>query len=573
MVELSWFGILQVLGALALFIYGMKVMSEGVQRIASIQLRDALNRVTQNKISTFLTGFFTTAALQSSSATTVMTVSFVNAGILSLTAAAGIIIGANVGSAVTIWIVTILGFEFNLFTFCLPLIALAAPFIFIKHGKYRHWAETFIGFSIILIAIQFLTSVVPDIQKQQDVISSISRLGNHGFWSIILFLTIGFIFSALIQSSVASMALTISLCLNGWLPFDIAAFTILGANIGTTLSTEIVSWVGNNEAKKAARIHVAFNVLMAIFFLPFLPLLLDAIAWITVYIFKSGNPFLDRWAMPTGLAIFYTLFHLIGAAIFLPLLSWLIRVAGSTVKPKQADKEETRFIDLGSNTAELSLPIALQEIIQQCQRIKMLNALLNKVIHLSSTSEFQEYMHQAQDSLKSIHQNQKATGRYLIGLVEDKSSLVTSKQIKALLNINLLIEHVAIHYDQILFLIQEKRRQRIWYGPTQRSVLLHRINDAMVMLKRIIYQLETTRFSRHAWKGLGLDAREHTADDQDYENQLIQELEEGEMKIASVLNYYKMAQHLEGINKALWSIIHELSDDIPDILQKDLHIR
>ena len=135
MADLGWLGILEVIGALALFIYGMKVMSEGVQRLASLQLRDALQRVTQNKVSSFLTGFFTTAALQSSSATTVITVSFVNAGIISLTAAAGIIIGANVGSTVTIWMVTILGFGYDLFTLSLPMIALAMPFLFIKNGK------------------------------------------------------------------------------------------------------------------------------------------------------------------------------------------------------------------------------------------------------------------------------------------------------------------------------------------------------------------------------------------------------------------------------------------------------
>ena len=178
MVESGWLGILQIIGALALFIYGIKVMSEGVQRIASLPLREALGKVTQSKFSTFLTGFFTTAALQSSSATTLLTVSFVNAGIISLTAAAGIIIGANVGSTVTIWVVTIFGFEYNLFALCLPMIAMAMPFVFIQNGKNRHWAETVIGFAIVLIALQFLKSVVPDLQRHQEVISFISKDGN-----------------------------------------------------------------------------------------------------------------------------------------------------------------------------------------------------------------------------------------------------------------------------------------------------------------------------------------------------------------------------------------------------------
>lgn len=561
MVELAWFGILQTIGALALFIYGMKVMSEGVQRIASIQLRDALQKVTQNKLSSFLTGFFTTAALQSSSATTVMTVSFVNAGIISLTASAGIIIGANVGSSITIWMVTILGFEFNLFTLCLPLIAVAMPFIFIKNGKYRHWAETLIGFSILLIALQFLKSVVPDIQKQQDVISFISGLGNHGLLSIFLFLTIGIVFTALIQSSSASMALTLTLCLNGWLPFDVAVVMVLGENIGTTISTEIASWVGNTASRKAARLHVLFNALGVVLFLPFIPFILSFISWVMVFVIKTGNPVVDKWAMPTGLAIFYTFFNVVCAILFLTFLPWFMRFAFGTVKVKSRDTEKLNFIDTGSNTADLSLPIALQEIIQQCQRIKNLNAILNRIINFSTEAEFQDQMNTANDFLSKLLANEKATNQYLISMVEDRSSLITSQQIKNLLNINLLIDHIRASYENVFLLVQEKRKQRIWYGPTQRSILLHRINDATVMLKRCIQLLQTGSFNKNNWKGLTLDLRERKQDYLDYEKELMEELERGEMKVTSVVTYYRMAQYLDSINDDLKNILTELSDE------------
>lgn len=561
MADFGWLGILEVIGALALFIYGMKVMSEGVQRLASLQLREALQRVTQNKVSTFLTGFFTTAALQSSSATTVITVSFVNAGIISLSAAAGIIIGANVGSTVTIWMVTILGFGYDLFTLSLPMIALAMPFLFIKNGKNRHWAETVIGFSILLIALQFLRNVVPDIQKQQDLIYYISRLGNHGFLSIVLFLTIGFGFTALIQSSSASMALTLTLVLNGWLPFNVAAVMVLGGAIGTTVSTEIASWVGNTESKKAARLHVLFNFLGVIVFLPFLPLVLSFISWMMVYFFKTGNPVVDKWAMPTGLAVFYTFFNIVCAILFLSIMPWFIGFASRTVKPKDRDAGKLKFIDTGSNTADLSLPIALQEIIQQCLRIKNLNSILNRIINFTTEAEFQDQMNQANEYLNKLLLNQKATTLYLISMVEDKSSLVTSKQIKNLLNINLLIDHIRNTYDNIYVLIGEKRKQRIWYGPTQRSILLHRINDATVMLKRSIQLLQTGSFNRNNWKGLDLNLKEKKQDYLDYEKELILELERGEMKMASVITYYRMAQYLDSINEALRNILTELSDE------------
>ena len=571
--ELGWFGILQIVGALALFIYGMKVMSEGVQRLASVQLRDALQKVTQNKVSTFLTGFFTTAALQSSNATTMMTVSFVNAGIISLTAAAGIIIGANMGSAVTIWMVTILGFEYNLFALCLPMIALSMPFLFLQNGKHRHWAETVIGFSILLIALQFLKSVVPEIQEDQEVISFISKLGNHGLLSIFLFLTIGFVFTALIQSASAALALTITLCLNGWLPFDVAAVTILGGNIGSTISTEITAWVGNEEAKKAARLHVLFNVFGVLLFLPFLSFILSGITWIMVYAFKSGNPFLDKWATPTGLALFYTFFNLICTILLLSFMPTFIRVASRTVKSKNKTSGDIRFIDAGSNTADLSLPIVLQEIVQQCQRIKNLNTILNRIINFTTETEFQDLNQQANAYLSTLQVNQKATDRYLISMVEDKSSMVTSKQIKNLLNINLLIDHIRNSYENIYALLQEKRKERIWFGPTQRSILLHRINDATVMLKRSIQFLQTSSIQQSTWKGIGMDMKEKNQDYLDYEKELVQELERGEMQLSSVVIYYRLAQHLDNINVALKNILVEWSEDSSELQARTMSLR
>lgn len=561
MVELGWLGIFQIIGALALFIYGMKVMSEGVQRIASTQLRHGLKRVTQNKFSTFLTGFFTTSILQSSSAAGVMTVSFVNAGIISVTAAAGIIIGSNVGSSVTIWVVTLFGFEYNLFALCLPMIAVAMPFIFIKNGKYRYWAETIIGFAILLISLQFLKSIVPDIQKQEEIIWFISNLGNKGLLSIILFLAIGIIFTSLIQSSSALMALTLTLCLNGWLPFDVAAVMVLGANIGTTLSVEIASWVGNLQSKKAARLHVLFNVLGVAVFLPFLPVILSFISWVMVFLIKTGNPFLDKWAMPAGLAIFYTLFNVVCAIFFLTAMPWFIQLASSTIKIKDEPPGNLNFIGSGKNTAELSLPIAFQEIIQQCLRIKNLNTTLNRIINFTSDEEYKSHMLRSDEYFSKLSVNQKATDRYLVRLIENRNSLITSKQIKKLLRINQLVEQVGTAYADVFDLVNEKRDQRIWFGPSQRAITLHRINDATVILKRIIQLLQVNSANKSQWKDFSQGLTDKNAEYNEDEKELLKELERGEMKLRSVIIYYQMAYHLNSINTALISMLAELTGD------------
>jgi phosphate:Na+ symporter len=561
MVEVGWYGILQIVGALALFLYGLKVMSEGMQRIASIQLRDALQRVTQNKLSSVLTGFFTTAAIQSSSAMTIMTVSFVNAGILSLMAAGGIIIGANLGTVVNVWLVTIVGFELNLFTLCLPLIAFAMPFIYIKNGKHRQWAETVIGFSLLLLAIQFLKSVVPELQRQTEIMEYLGQLSNHGFLSVLIFIFFGIVFTALIQSSSAAMALTLTMCLNGWLPFDIAAAMVLGENIGTTITTEIASWVGNVDSKRAARFHVLYNVVGVLFFLPFLPVILPFIDWLMVSVFDTGSPMLNLRARPVGLAIFYTLFNLICAVIFLPFMSKLLALASRTVKAAPAEHGKLLFIDTGINSADLSVPVAMQEILQQCQRVKNLNAILNRVINFTTEAEFQEQMKEVKEYFSTLQVNQKALNDYLTGMVEDKSSLITSKQIKNLLNLNLLVDQVRSKYEHIFRLLIEKRQQRIWFGPTQRSILLHRINDAAMMLKRCIQLLQSSTFNKSTWKGLALDISEKNQDYVEYENELLSELDRGELKLASVVTYYRMAQIMESINESLKMMLAEFVED------------
>lgn len=560
MVEFGWYGILQILGALALFIYGLKVMSEAVQRVASLQLRDALQRVTQNRFSAFLTGFFTTAAIQSSSATTVMTVSFVNAGIISLMAAAGIVIGANVGTSVTIWIVTLLGFELNLFTVCLPLIAIAMPFLFVKNGRYRHWAETVIGFSLLLISIQFLKSVAPDLQNHKEIMNFLGQLGNNGFVSILTFIFIGIVFTALIQSSSAAIALTLTLCLNGLLPFDIAAAMVMGENIGTTITTEIASWVGNSQSKKAARVHVLFNIIGSVWILPAFPLILPFIAWMMNEWLGAGDPYTQPGAMPVGLAIFYTIFNVVNGLIFFILMPELVKLASRTVKD-QSDASRVLFIDTGSNTADLALPVARQEIVQQCQRVRHINTILNRITNYTTESEFREQVRLANEYLKTLTENQKAVNDYLTGMVEDRSSLLTSKQIKSLLNISLLIETLRSKYEKIYQLIGDKRQQRIWFGPTQRSILLHRINDASMMIRRCIELIQNNNINKARWKNVSFDVADKNQDYLDYERELISELERGEMKLISVIMYYRMSQLLDSINEALRLIISELADE------------
>jgi len=565
MVEQGWYGLLQLLGALALFLYALKVVSEGVQRIATLQLRDALARVTQGKFSSFLTGFLTTAAVQSSSATTVMTISFVNAGIVSLSAAAGIIIGANAGTIVTVGMVTILGFELNLFTLCLPLIGLSMPFLFIRSGKFRHYAETVIGFSLLLLALQFMKSIVPQIQAEDQIMAFVGRLSNAGLLSVLLFILLGTVLSALIQSSSAAVALTMTMCLNGWLPFDIAMAMVLGENIGTTFSTEVASWVGNYEAKVAARFHVLFNMIGTIAFLPFMPLFIPLVARAVTGLAGMPDPRIHPGSMPIGLAVFYSAFNLTCAVIFLVFTPGLLRLSARTLPSRSKEPGRLYFIDTGSHSADLSVPVVVQEILQQIQRIRQLTGILNQITHFTTAADYQEQTQFATASIRTIRDNQRAINEYLVNLVEDQSSLIASREIKRLLNISLVIRQLARKYDEMFRVTADKRQQRIWFGPTQRSSLLFRIHEADNQLRRIQHLLQERGNRPTGWAGYESDLPEQGSVEKDHERELLAELERGELKLESVLVYYRMGQLLDTVNEALRTIIQEFEDPAGEI--------
>ncbi|MEO6131251.1 MAG: Na/Pi symporter, partial [Saprospiraceae bacterium] len=395
----------------------------------------------------------------------------------------------------------------------------------------------------------------------KEIMAFLGHLGEHGLFSILIFFIIGIVFTTLIQSSSAAIALTLTMCLNGWLPFDIGAAMVLGENLGTTITTEIASWVGNSESKKAARVHVLFNVIGVMWVLSFLPFILPFISFLMKDGMGLGDPFTDQKAMPMGLALFYTFFNLVNAVIFMLLLPELIRLASRTVKSKSDERRKLFFIDTGSNSADLSLPIARQEILQQCQRVRQLNTILNRITNYSSETDFYGHIKLANDFLLTLAENQYAINDYLTGMVEDRSSLLTSKQIKSLLNISLLIDHLRIKYERIYQLLGDKRQQRIWFGPTQRSILLHRINDASVLLKSCIQIIQMNTLNKSRWKGLTYDLSEKHLDYLDYERELMRELERGEMKLSSVVIYYRMTQYMDSITEALRNILSELTDE------------
>ena len=280
-------GILQIftlLGALGMFLYGMNLMSGGLQKAAGSKMRNFLSAMTSNPFKGVFTGLGITTVIQSSSATTVMTVGFVNAGLLTLSQAVGVIMGANIGTTVTAWLVSLLGFKADISLFAVPLMAVGFILSLAKSDKRRHISELIIGFSLLFLGLSLMKESVPDLRETPEVLAFIQNWTSYGFGSVLIFLLLGTVLTLVLQSSSATMALTLIMVNMGWIPFEMGAAMVLGENIGTTITANIAAAVGNANARRAAMAHTLFNVFGVIWalalFTPFLNLVGTTITWL-----------------------------------------------------------------------------------------------------------------------------------------------------------------------------------------------------------------------------------------------------------------------------------------------------
>ena len=338
--------LLTLLGSLGLFLYGMKVMSDALMRLAGDQMRSILATTTSNRFFALLTGFLITAAIQSSSATTLMVVSFVNASLLTLTEAVGVIMGANIGTTVTAWLITILGFKVNMSAIALPLVGAGFLLTISKSEKGRQWGYFIIGFAVLFIGLQFLKDSVPDIRNNPEVLVFLTEYTTKGYLSVLMFMAIGTVLTLIVQSSSATMALTLLMCHEGWIPFDMAAAMVLGENIGTTITANLAAIVGNYHAKRAARAHLIFNVMgvtwILILFYPFIRIVGNIVEQA-----EGVSPFVSAAAIPIALSLFHTSFNILNAVVLIGFLGFIVKVVVRMVpaiKEKEIEIDQPQYL-------------------------------------------------------------------------------------------------------------------------------------------------------------------------------------------------------------------------------------
>lgn len=460
------------MGSLLLFIYGMKTMSDGIQRAAGVQLRQILNKVTKNRFIAVFTGMMTTGILQSSSATTVMTVSFVNASLIGVTEATGLIMGANIGTTVTAWIVSGIGYKISMSTLTLPLMLIGVPLYFRNIGKSKHWGEFIIGFSLLFMGLFSLRQSIPDVNANEALALWLQDFSDTGLLSTLSYVMIGAILTAIIQSSSAAMVLTITMCAKGWLPFELGAAMVLGENIGTTITAEIASLVGRTKAKVTARVHTLFNLIGVSWMILVLSAILPIVGRSAEILFNQGSPFTEPLATSFAISLFHTGFNVLNVILLIGFTPWLIKLASRTVKGSgELEYTRLKLIKSSARTPELSMLELQNEVKKFAEVTAKMNGFLKKMLFSFDQKEFADLSNKIYTYEEITDNLEIDIIEYSTSLSEDEITVETSIQLRSIIKICNDLERIGDIYYQMTKEIQRKKEDKSWFSPYQRTKL------------------------------------------------------------------------------------------------------
>jgi phosphate:Na+ symporter len=469
--ERSWglFRLLVLIGALGMFIYGMKVMSEGLQQAAGDRLRNMLASITSNRVKGVFTGFGITSIVQSSSVTTVMTVSFVNAGLLTLRQSAGVMMGANIGTTITAWLILIFGFKVSLSSYALIFIAFGAPMIFFAKGKMKYWGAAIVGFALLFMGLGELKHSVPSLGADSSIVQFFADF-KDAWYGPIMFVFLGAFVTIVIQSSSAAMALTMTMVAAGAIPFEVAAAMILGENIGTTITAELASIIGNVHAKRSARIHSLFNIIGVTWALLLFPFILKAISAVI-----DGDPSSDPMAANLGLAIFHTSFNTLNVLLLLPFSDKLVSLAERTVKSKGGTDEEFHLDYIGSGlmlTPDLSIVEAKKEVAKFGELTSRMNNFSQQLL-TEQDRKTKTKLHEKIAKYEEITDKVEIeVANYLAKVSEGEMTEKASQRVRAMNSIVNDLERIGDIFYQISKTIERKDEKKVYFIPEQRNSLM-----------------------------------------------------------------------------------------------------
>ena len=410
--------LLTLLGAVGLFLYGMTLMSEGLQKAAGNGLRNILGAMTRNRFTGALTGFSITALIQSSSASTVMVVSFVSAGLMTLAQSVAVIMGANVGTTATAWIITLFGFKVDIAAFAYPLIAFSLPLLFSSRSKRKSIGEVILGFAVLFIGLDMIEGSVPDLKSSPEIFGFLQHYADMGYGSVLLFIALGIVITMVIQSSSAAIAIVLIMCTKGWITFDLACALILGSNIGTTITPIIASLGANLAAKRAALCHLIFNVLGTVWALALFYPFADLTVWVTetlgqgdpnaLYSYAGDDPtVIAKMALSAsfGLSMFHTIFNLINLSVMIWMTGMYVKVVEHIMPSKHKSDEEFQLTYITSGrvaASELNMAQAEKEIAVYAERVERMLNMAQELVHSKEGSEEFNKLHSRLEKYEEI---------------------------------------------------------------------------------------------------------------------------------------------------------------------------
>lgn len=468
--EYGIYDILKLVGALGFFIYGMKVMSESIQKVAGDSLRSVMSIITSNRVSGVFTGFLTTAIIQSSSATTVMVVSFVNAGLLKLRQAIGVIMGANIGTTITAVLILVFGFsKFSISHYTLPIIAVGFPMLFAKKVELKYWGEFLIGFALLFMGLSALKGAVPNLKHNPEILAWITDLNNLGFLSVVIAVLIGTILTVVVQSSSAAMAITLIMCDNGWIPYDMAAGIVLGENIGTTITANLAALVGNVHAKRAALAHFMFNVFGVVWMLLIFNFYINGIDSIMVST-GNGSPLNETGAIKWGLTYFHISFNILNTAIMIWFVPQIESVVTKLISSKDEEDEEFHLEFIGTQlmrTAELSLMEARKEVAKFSKHVVKMSKFVQELIESTDSKRIEKLTEKISKYEDRTDELEMEIDDYLVKVSEGRLSTAASEEIRAIMSVTSDLERTADIFMRMSREINRKNKHSLTFTEGQ----------------------------------------------------------------------------------------------------------
>ena len=483
--DYSFFDFLRLIGSLGLFLYGMKIMREGLQKFAGDSLRRILTAMTTNRVTGVLTGVLITALIQSSSATTVMVVSFVNAGLLTLTQSIGVIMGANIGTTVTAWLISALGFKVDIAAFSLPLLAFGIPLLFSGKSSRKSVGEFIFGFSFLFMGLQALKANAPDLGANPEMLAFVQNYADMGFFSIILFLFIGAILTMIVQASAATMAITLIMCANGWIDYQLGVALVLGENIGTTITANLAALTGNTQARRAALAHLAFNIFGVIWVVILFYSFTHAVSWFVTNVMRISDPSV---AVSFKLAAFHTAFNISNTFVMIWFVGLIEKTVCFLIKGKKDEDEEyrLRYITGGMlSTAELSILQARKEITLFAERtgrmLDMVKALFyekNEDAFLKTYSRVEKY-----ESISDRMEIEIAN--YLTCVAEGRLSSEGKEEIRIMLRAVSEIESIADSCNNMARSIKRRNEFKSIFTDEQN----HNVDQMLALTEKALHRM------------------------------------------------------------------------------------